>query len=248
MRRKRAPRWFAPLAVAFVAAAAVFVPRWFRDLGERLPMKIRELHVQGAKALSAIELKALAGIQEGAPLFGKWPAEVLAKVKQNPRVERVTLVRDVTGKIVMHVAERKAEALVNLDRLYFVDREGNVLEAADPTSAGVANLIVLTGPWKKEKRPEPRAQLAEGLALRDALLTAGFEEKRISELHFDSKLGWVVYRVNSKAPAIIGEGRFSEKAKRLARVLRDFKGKEQVVKEIDLDFRDRAIVKVKQAE
>ncbi len=141
MRRRRTPRWFAPLAVAFVAAAALFVPRWFRDLGEKLPMKIRELHVQGAKALSAIELKALAGVQEGSPLFGKWPAEVLAKVKQNPRVERVALVRDVTGKIVMHVAERKAEALVNLDRLYFVDREGNVLEAASPTSAGVANLI-----------------------------------------------------------------------------------------------------------
>jgi hypothetical protein len=86
-----------------------------------------------------------------------------------------------------------------------------------------------------------------GLALRAALLDAGFEEKEISELHFDSQLGWVLYRVGAASRAIFGSDQFTEKATRLARVLQDFRNKEGTVKEIDLDFRDRAIVKMKHA-
>jgi hypothetical protein len=245
MKRKRTPSWFAVIAMPLVVAAAVFLPRWFRDLGERIPAKVRQMHVLGTKALSSIQIQALTGVQDGTPLFGGWQKEALEKVKKHPRIERVAVVRDVTGKVVVAVSEWKAAALVNLERLYFIDREGRVLEATDAGSPEVANLVVLTGPWKEKDAPSLKGRLSEGLALRDAMVKAGFGEEKISELHFDRALGWVVYRTGSKTPAVIGIGRFEEKAKRLARVLQDWKGKEGVVREIDLDFRDRAIVKVK---
>jgi hypothetical protein len=247
VKRKRTPRWFAPVAILFVAAAAFFLPKLFRDLGERIPMKIREFHVQGAKVLSTVDLKSMAGLHEGSPLFGNWSRDAVEKVKQHPRVERVAVARDVTGKVFVKVSERKAAAMVNLDRLYFVDREGNVLDVADPRSPDAADLVVFTGPWRKVPAVGLKEEVVNGFELRDAMAAAGFEVKGISELHFEPSLGWVVYLVGSSPRIVVGKGEFLEKAKRLERVLRDYQGKEGTVKEIDLSFRDRAIVKVKSA-
>ncbi|MFH1263720.1 MAG: FtsQ-type POTRA domain-containing protein [Pseudomonadota bacterium] len=245
MRRKRSPRWFAPMAIGFAIAATVFLPRFIRELERKIPFTVRNLHVQGAKALSKIEVQALSGIQEGGPLFGRWRDEALKKMALHPRLERVTVARDVTGQIVVRVAERKVAALVNLDRLHFVDRDGNVLEAADASSPEAAKLVVLTGPWKEKDAPSLSSRLTEGLEIRDALVQAGFAEKDISEIHFDPAFGWILYRMNTKTPAVIGWDLFGEKMKRLVRVLQDLKGKEGVVRELDLGFRDRAIVKIR---
>lgn len=244
MKRKRAPRWFPPVAILFVATAVVFLPAALRSVGERIPLKVRAFRVQGAKALSAVDLQAITGLREGVPLFGRWPGDAAAKVQQHPRVERVAVARDVTGKVVVRVSERKAAATANLDRLYFVDRQGNLLEEADPRSASAADLVVFTGPWTKVPPAGFRERILDGFALKEALEGSGVGETEISELHFDAALGWVVYRVGNSARVVVGRGDYPGKSRRLARVLRDLKEGEEAVREIDVSFRNRAVVKL----
>lgn len=246
-KRKKTPKWYAPFAILFVLGAVVVLPGTMRNWGDRLPIKIRQLHVEGTKALSSIDLKSMAGFHKGEPLFGEWGKDVVKKLKEHPRIERVTVARDATGKVFVRVAERKAAAMVNLDRLYFVDREGNLLGPADLRSPEADDLVVFTGPWRKVPAVGMKEQLVEGLGLYGTLVDVGMEETRISELHFDRKLGWVLYRTSPAVRVILGKEQFTRKAKRLARVLRDFKGKEELVREVDLSFRDRAIVKMRSA-
>jgi cell division protein FtsQ len=217
----------------------------------RWPARVSEFRVEGMKALSSPVAKELSSLWEGKSLFGSFVSrskEAVQTLGQNPRVANVTVLRDMTGQVLVKVAERQPAALVNLDRLYYVDREGLLLDPVTPDSSEAANLVILTGDWGKMKvgmaeRLKPR--LRNGLDLLAALQDAGFRQKEISELHQTAMSVWVVYLVGSGIPILVGSDRFETKALRLKRVVKDLEAQKVSVKEIDLDYRDRVVVKLK---
>ena len=251
-KRKKNRYWVTPFAIFFVVGSLIILPNWVRRLKDRLPMKVRNLQVQGIKALSALDLKVLSGIQEGSPLFGSWVEGALARVSSNPRVAKVTVIRDVTGQVVIRVAERQPKALVNFDQLYYIDREGKILEQVRPNSPEALNLVVITGPWSGKSYPTPKASFDYHPKLISALelltmfaKSGGLQEKSISEIHFDSKWGWRIFRIGGEAPILVGHDGFQGKVQRLTQVLQDLEGRHLNVKGIDLDFTDCVVVKLR---
>ena len=107
------------------------------------------------------------------------------------------------------------------------------------------DLTVLTGPWSGQKSWNGLGEkVREAMDLKRTFVQAGTDEKRISELHFDPLRGWMAYLVGSPFRVVVGEDGFQVKARRWRRVMQDFQGKEKALREIDLDFDDRVVVKL----
>jgi cell division septal protein FtsQ len=195
-----------PDLTAFVCLAVgtiSLVPFLLERYANRLPMKVRAFRIQGQRALSAMDLKNLAGIREGDPLFGGWIKKAPNKMIRNPRVEKVSIVRHVTGDVVINVSERRAKAIANFDELFYIDGTGRVLEKISPRAPEAMDLPVLTGPWSG-LRPSPAfdREIRDGLGVLEAFAQGGLVERNVSELHLDPKLGWILYRVGSDARVI----------------------------------------------
>ncbi|HLG19076.1 MAG TPA: FtsQ-type POTRA domain-containing protein [Bdellovibrionota bacterium] len=239
-------RLFASLA--FVAGM-LSLPWLVRSTLPKLPVNVRELYVSGGSLLSALDIRSMAKVDRGQKLFSASMERVVQRVKADPRVERVAVVRNATGDMAIQVTERKAAALINLDDLYYADAEGTILGSVPAGAKDMESLPIVTGPWKgSAKNRKSIPEIRSALELMAVLATAGVAQNQISEIHFDEKLGWVLYHVGCGMRIVIGWDGFPTKAKRLKRVLRDFEKREPLVREIDLDFDDRAIVKLKRAQ
>jgi cell division septal protein FtsQ len=239
--RMRQLAWFLA-AGSFLVGAAV----WACRLHLRPPLQVREFRMYGLKALDPAALKSLTGLGKGSPLFGPWMDGVLARVSSNPRVAAATVARSAAGDVVLKVSERAAVALVNLERLYYLSAEGKVLDRARADAPEAFDLPVLTGPWSGGAwSPECAGRVREGLRVLADLSASGVSQKSVSEVHWEESLGWVLYRVGSPARTILGRGEFRERARRWVKVLGRLERERRDVGEIDLDFPDRVVVKLK---
>ncbi len=211
-----------------------------------LPFEVRNLKVNGLKTLQNIDLYEFTGIQKNTPLFGKWMDDVLERVRANPRIAEATIFRNSTGEVVVQVAEHQAYALINLERLFFINGEGIILDEARLGSTETRDLPVITGPWSGKKWTGEWTQHAkEAVLLLKMLSNDTLPEKKISEVHFSERLGWIVYEIGSKARIIVGNDDLRRRTERLRRVLREVKKHKSSVREIDLNFSDRVVVKLK---
>ena len=247
MRRRpaRKPNWWRAANVAWaclLVGAAACGPWLFERYRRHVPLRVRDVRVEAGRVIGTLDVLELTGIRTGIPLFGNWLEKGIEKLQDHPRVAKVEVVRTVTGDLTIRVSERPARAAAHFDDLYAVDSQGRVMERlkGDDTDR-----VVLSGPWtNRAPRSDHSGTFRRAFKLIEALAAGGFEEAKISEIHFDPSLGFVVYRVGSKARVVFGHDLFAEKTARLRHVLDDFATRERMLKEIDLDFRDRAIVKL----
>ena len=231
-------------ACALVAAVAL-TPYFLKRQKIHLPLRVRQLQVSGLSRIDPVEVKDLVDLKKGDPLFGTWTQTTKEKVRTNPRVEGAQIARTLTGQVFMVVQERAAAALVNLNRLYYTDEQGNILGPAVSKTGSGLDLVVLTGPWSGRKSWDGlAARVREAMELKRTFVRAGTDEKQISELHLDPSKGWIAYCVGSAARIVVGQDGFAEKVARLHRVMQDFRGREKALREIDLDFDDRVVVKL----
>ena len=236
--RRKKKNWFAPFGILFTLGAVILTYRWFDSI--RLPAlsTIRDVRVLGANALSPPDLVKLSGLAKGAALSDKTSRSAIEKLRAHPRLSQVSIIKDVTGDIVIRVKEREPVALMQLDRLHYLDGEGRILDQADARAA----LPIVTGDWKPREEKEMATQAME---LRRTLVEEGFEEKEISELHYDPRAGWTLYPTAFKVPVVFGVDRFGEKAGRMMRLMDRFRGRQDALEEIDLDYEKRAVIKLK---
>ncbi len=225
------------------------VPWAMERYGDLLPFQIEEVKVEGTEKLSPHQVLAVAGIKLGDPLFGASAQAAPQRLKGVPRVSDVLVIRDLRGRLTLRVREEEPRALVNLNRLYFVDDEGEVLDEASSNLAEAEDLPVITGPWggkKPEKAHLYQDRFIEAIWIAEILEAQGFDPGSISELHWEKNIGWAVYRTNVTYPVVLGHDRYVSKVRRLVRVLKDFSGREVFLREIDLDYNHRVVVKMKE--
>ncbi|MFH1018020.1 MAG: cell division protein FtsQ/DivIB [Pseudomonadota bacterium] len=245
---KRKNKWKRTLRTAgacVLVACVALTPYIVKRQKFRLPLRVRQLRISGITHFPSLDLKDLVDLKQGDPLFGNWTKTTQEKIRRNPKLEGGTIARTLTGEVFMVVTQRNVAALVNLERLYYVDEKGNVLGPALKTEGPAPDLPVLTGPWSGRKNWQGlRERVQEAMDLKRTFVRAGADEKKISELHFDPAQGWAAYLVGTPARIVVGHGDFSTKASRWNRVMQDFRGKEKSIREMDLDFDDRVVVKL----
>jgi cell division protein FtsQ len=176
--------------------------------------------------------------------------EVGRRVAQHPWVERAKVRRDVSGKaLIIEVEERVPRALILLDGLYLVDRNGEIFKKAGPKER--LDLPVLTGMnWQEWKKRDPGAQelIREAIDLLDHLEGRKvFTLRAVSEIHLSKDQGLTLFTVNGGIPIRLGVGGYADKLNRLEKVFPDLRPKLKSVEYVTLNYPKKVVVKLKES-
>ncbi|MEV6816612.1 FtsQ-type POTRA domain-containing protein [Micromonospora sp. NPDC051296] len=222
--RRRRMRAALPWAVAGGVLALAGLVAWTL-LGTGL-FGVREVRVEGAELVTAVQVRDAARVPDGAPLARVDLAELAGRIGALPPVERVTVHRDWPDALVVRLTERTGLAVVPRgEQFVVVDAAGvafrtlpqrpdglPLVRLAEPgpddpdTQAGLAVLAVLT--------PQLRAELVEvtveGLARISVRLrgdrtvfwgdaTRGADKARVATALLDQKAA----RIDVSAPDVV---------------------------------------------
>lgn len=207
--------------------------------------KVKKFEFVGIKRTPQDQLKKISAKYIASPLYGEWTEKMIQEIQQIPIVREAHLIRDMTGNITFEITEREPIAYLYLDKYYWMDERAKVIQSMD--SSVLENKIFFSGPWKNpndyEKKDGPMI-INKGIEFYSQLLSKDFPEKKISEIHFDANLGWIMYRVGSRAPVVFGTQNLPEKIDRFVEVVPQITPMETVISRIDADFNDRIVVKL----
>ncbi|WP_433533577.1 cell division protein FtsQ/DivIB [Micromonospora sp. CA-263727] len=222
--RRRRMRAALPWAVAGGVLALAALVAWLL-LGTGL-FGVREVRVEGAELVTAVQVRDAVGVPDGVPLARLDLAELAGRVGALPPVERATVTRDWPEAVVVRLTERTGVAVVPRgEQFVVVDATGvafrtlpqrpdglPLVRLAEPgpddpdTQAGLAVLAVLT--------PQLRAELVEvtveGLARISVQLrgdrtvfwgdaTRGADKARVAT----ALLGQEAARIDVSAPDVV---------------------------------------------
>lgn len=206
---------------------------------------VTKFEFTGIKRTPQEDLKKISAKYIHSPLIGNWPDQMIQEIEKIPVVKEAYVIRDLTGKVTIRIVEKKPMGYLALEHYYWIDETGQIIQ--DIPTGQLESMVFFSGPWStitEYKKKDGISQISKGLALYMNLLSEGFEEKKISEIHFDANLGWMMYRVESRAPVVFGTDDLPQKVERFVQVTSQLDPLEGEIVKIDADFHDRVVVKL----
>jgi hypothetical protein len=207
--------------------------------------KVKKFEFVGIKRTPQDELRKISSKYIQSPLYGSWTDKMIQEIQSIPIVREAHLMRNMTGNITFEITEKEPIAYLFLDQYYWMDERGKIIQSI--ASNTLENKIFFSGPWKNPNDYEKKngsEVVLEGIGFYSQLLTSDFPEKNISEIHFDANLGWIMYRVGSRAPVVFGTENLIPKIERFVEVVPQITPMETSISRIDADFNDRVVVKL----
>jgi cell division protein FtsQ len=204
------------------AAALVWVgERAVRYAHSAEAFAIREITIEGNHQVEDIDIRRAAQLQIGSNIFEVSSEEARNHLLQHPWVEDAKVVRKLPGRIRIEVVEREPVALVALDQLYLVSREGAVfkrLGVDDPV-----DLPVITGIASEQFYDDfeyRTAILLRSMALLQDYEGAGLAKREpVSEIHFEGANGIELFVGADGMNVRLGNGQHRQKLRRFRQVL-----------------------------
>jgi len=221
--------------------------RYFQHSGQ---LNIGEVRIMGCMNIVESELLDLAKVDFRSNLINLDLQEVSRRLAQHPWVEKAKVRRDFSGKaLIIEVQERIPRALILLDELYLMDRNGEVFKKADPGEK--LDFPILTGlhlPEWKQKEPRAMELLQQAMELLDQMEGRKiFTIQEVSEIHLSKKNGLTLYTLKGGVPIRLGSGDYGDKLNRLEKVLPDLRSKLQNVEYLALNYSKKVVVKMKES-
>jgi len=226
---------FAVIAVILWAGWVYLVGPVAAKISGHPVFTVRAVTVEGASYLSNDDIIAAAGVEPGVNIFDVNLAEVSRVLNERYAVEDFVVYRKLPDTVAIEVQERTPVALLSLDTLVGVDKNGEPLphigaELIDtlPIITGVKNVSALSDSTVKER-------IKAGIALldrihRDAPAVYG----RVSEVDVSSISGLGINLVDNGLQVIIGDRDWSRKIPNLERIINEVTWRKDDVKVLDI--------------
>lgn len=198
---------------------------------------LKKIEVVGSlHLLNAEEIIKASQVSLGINLFKiplKGVEENISKLKW---VHSCFIRRQVPDTLWIHVREQTPKAILLADKLMFVSEEGKVFKEVEkePTR----DLPVLTG-FQKGDSLEEAIQLVHFFEARSDFNVFG-----LSEIHYNEAQGFSIVTLKGPMEVKFGRKNFDAKLTRLKAILVEVKPKLGKIRGIDLDYEDRAFVKL----
>jgi cell division protein FtsQ len=211
-------------------------------------LNLGEVKILGCIHVPESELLDMTQVDLRSNLLNLDLQEVSRRLTRHPWVEKAQVRRDFSGKaLIIEVQERVPRALVLLDELYLVDRNGEIFKKAEPKEN--LDFPIMTGlslqEWKQGDSQALRL-LHQGLELLDLLQGRKvFTAQDVSEIHLSKKKGLTLYTLEGGIPIRFGTGDYGDKLNRLEKVLPDLRNKLEKVEYLVLTYPKRVVVKIK---
>ncbi len=228
-----------------VAVAIVYEATWaIRFVTSHPYFTLTEIHVQGNRRLGRDEILKVAELEPGMSSWDVSPEGMRMNLLRNPWIREAEIRREFPNELSIAVVERRPTAVVQLDGFYYVDRQGRVL---GPLGANDSrDFPLITG----LNTPAAKNYAAAGIRRALRLLRLCARENvfgAVSEIAMDRDYGPTVFPLHPAVGVRLGWGDWRRKIASSQRVLRAWEGKTEQVHMIDLSFRNRAVVKLKDA-
>lgn len=214
-------------------------------------LNVGEIKIMGCMNATESELLHLAKVDFRASLINLDLRELSSRLAKHPWVEKAKVKRDWSGKaLIIEVQERVPQALILLEDLYLVDRQGEVFKRAEPKDK--MDYPVLTGLEFQEIKGRDKhamAMLRQALDLLELLAQRKiFTPREVSEIHIHRQNGLTIYSLKEAIPIRLGWGELENKISRLEKVLPDLRPKIKDVQYLDLNYPRKVVVKMKEGE
>ena len=206
---------------------------------------VREIQVRGGEKVGGNEIVAMAGLRHGMNMWKIEPATIESKIARHPWVRRVLVRREFPRRVVIEVEERTPKAIVAMRKLYYVDADGIIFKEVG--QGDTVNFPLLTGLRPEQlaiSNPAMREKLQDAMRLGE-LMTK--DSHILSEIHFDASDRVVLYTTAFPVALHMGWGDWTDKMKRLDRVLGLWKGHEERLASLDVSFRDQVVARLRRA-
>lgn len=186
--------------------------------------------------ISQAEIQKAADVAPGKNLFQIPLKEVEKNILTLKWVDQVLIRRQIPHTLWIHVKEHEPQALLLDKRLYFVSKEGAVFKEVEKEA--IRDLPVITG-------------LSSESSLSEALHFINFFEANddfsvfgLSEIHYNDATGFSFVTLTGPMEIKLGRENFEEKLGRLQKIWTGVKPELGAIKGIDLDYEERAFVKL----
>lgn len=209
------------------------------------PFPVKRIEVHGTQRLDQAELVELSGIEAGQNMFKLGLKTICQRLSSNPWVASVSVQRFFPGTVSIRVVERNPVAVLNIGLLYYLDEQAQPFK---PLGFGDRlDYPVVTGLNEDQLTNDPdgsRVVLESACKLLESIQQYGsFIQGDLSEIHFDKDRGFTIYTTSRSLPIRIGRDDFSGKLQRFARVYKNLVTQVSALRQIDLDYSDRIVVK-----
>ena len=198
------------LVVCAVAALFLISQNWKNKL------VLRDVKVYDASLLTDNEVRNLADVQLGVPLYGLSLSTISHRVKQNPFVKKAVVVRALPYDLTITVQEREPLALLAMPgSMLSVDEDGIVLPLPlerkndVPVITNITNQLSV-GDTVKGALMDAVNLLADARRAGTAV-SASIAEVRLSGGSSEQKGNLIVFTTVASLPVIIGTGSFERK-------------------------------------
>ena len=182
-------------------------------------VRVQQVSFTGHHRADSRSLRHLSDIRNGLFIWEVDLDQAIRGVRKHPWVKSAVAYRTFPNKVVIEVQEYQPIAMVMLDQLLYVDGRGVPFLSATssdldyPVITGLDEGVVSTHP------DLPRAVVQEAVSLLVALEEAKLlYREQISEVAFDSAIGWTVF-VDNGPRFQFGLENIPKQMTRLARVL-----------------------------
>ncbi len=208
--------------------------------------QVRKMAFKGCVKVREDELYAQSGITDETNLFALDMKELAANMTKHPWVKKVAVKKQYPDRLIVTVEEREPVAMVNLDRLYYIDEDGEVFKKV--VKGDNTYYPVITGVSEYEafsKRADDKKLIMKAISLIDMLqLRDDFTDKDISEINISEIDGLVLYTYRGALPVKVGHDISNKAFDRLVRVFKELDKMGVHSKFIDIDYDKRVVVRV----
>ena len=251
---QRAPldlkKYLRPLKVAgavltAAAVAGVFMYGGYRAFSSVTLFSLKSIEVSDTKHVTRDELLGLGGIEPGKDLARMNLKRMGEHILQNPWVETVHIHRYFPDAVSVAITEREPVAIVNMGFIYYLDKKGNVFKVLNqgdrldfPVVTGFSEEELTNDPKGTKEALETTCLLLKTLREKGAFILAD-----VSEIHYDKGYGFTLFTASGALPVKVGSDDFIAKVERFAKIYRDLLVQLPTIHYIDLDYKDKIIVK-----
>ena len=225
-------------ALVMLTATSVY---YGRDFIARSPYLILcDIRFEGCKNLNPEELMGLAHLKRGSNILALDLKEITQRIITNPWVKEVKIERNLPHRLVIKITERVPVALADQEKLFLVDRDGNLFKEVEPQD--YLDMPIITGLSFSASNAQ---RVQEVLTLLDTADQMGaFSKKNISEVHMEDG-GWItLYTLTDSIPIQMKLKNYKEKLSLLRSLKKELANRQIKPQAIEIISLDEAHVKI----
>ncbi len=212
--------------------------RFYRHLETSPFFQVKNVLISGNHLLSRSELIYYAGLRQKPNLLKLDITRLSHKITEHPWIKSAVIRRRLPSTLAIHIEERVPVALIMIDKLYYLDRDGVIFDKINKEIG--CDFPIFTGIKRYDQIPAFRPLIMESLPL----ITVKTRQL-ISEIHLDLAHGVTLITLNDAIPVKLGLKNLPRRLKRFLSVYHYLRQREIPTRAIDCRYPDRVVVRYK---